>query len=191
MLTHRIIPHLRFCGNVWRSAAAAAAANCNRGIAYNTAARQNSTQSTYSSHNRPDYQCRRFYGNQKEDAAESHLDTATYERVCSETLDALCDYFEELTENANDLKGSDVSYGDGVLTVNLGQPHGTYVINRQTPNKQIWLSSPTSGPKRFDFVDNKWVYKHSGETLHSLLQLEIPNIIKSQSIDFIQLPYGS
>ena len=30
----------------------------------------------------------------------------------------------------------------GVLTVKVGD-HGTYVINKQTPNKQIWLSSPT------------------------------------------------
>jgi hypothetical protein len=29
----------------------------------------------------------------------------------------------------------------GVLTVKLGQK-GTFVINKQTPNRQIWLSSP-------------------------------------------------
>jgi frataxin len=29
----------------------------------------------------------------------------------------------------------------GVITLDLGQ-HGTYVINKQPPNKQIWLSSP-------------------------------------------------
>ncbi len=29
----------------------------------------------------------------------------------------------------------------GVLTLRLG-PRGTYVINKQPPNKQIWLSSP-------------------------------------------------
>jgi len=30
---------------------------------------------------------------------------------------------------------------DGVLTVKLGE-HGTYVINKQAPNRQMWLSSP-------------------------------------------------
>lgn len=86
---------------------------------------------------------------------------------------------------------------DGVLTVNLGQAHGTYVINRQSPNKQIWLSSPTSGPKRFDFVPSsgtgggKWIYKHSGESLHELLQLEIGKILKTQPVNFLQLPYCS
>ncbi|KAH8291675.1 hypothetical protein KR018_005289 [Drosophila ironensis] len=140
---------------------------------------------------------RRCYGSSVDAGTESHLDSATYERVCSETLDALCDYFEELTESAQDLPGSDVAYGDGVLTVKLGGQHGTYVINRQTPNKQIWLSSPTSGPKRFDFVGSrskhggKWIYKHSGQTLHELLQAEIPAIVKGSSVDFLQLPYCS
>ncbi|KAH8351277.1 hypothetical protein KR084_007438 [Drosophila pseudotakahashii] len=134
---------------------------------------------------------KRFFSSQNE--TEPTLDTATYERVCSDTLDALCDYFEELTENASEVQGTDVAYGDGVLTVNLGRKHGTYVINRQTPNKQIWLSSPTTGPKRFDFVGTvaagRWIYKHSGQSLHELLQEEIPGILKAQSVDFLHLPY--
>ncbi|EDV99662.1 frataxin homolog, mitochondrial [Drosophila grimshawi] len=126
---------------------------------------------------------------------ESSLDSVTYDRVCTQTLDALYDYIEELTENATDLAGSDVAYGDGVLTVNLGPANGIYVINRQTPNKQIWLSSPTSGPKRFDYVSGgtdagEWIYKHSGESLHQLLQLELGKIFKGQSVDFLQLPHS-
>lgn len=30
-----------------------------------------------------------------------------------------------------------------MLTIKLGGDLGTYVINKQTPNKQIWLSSPS------------------------------------------------
>ncbi|VVD04680.1 unnamed protein product [Leptidea sinapis] len=70
---------------------------------------------------------------------------------------------------------------DGVLTIFLGPEHGTYVINRQTPNKQIWLSSPVSGPKRYDLAlenGGYWVYKHDGVTLHKLLQSEISKIIE-------------
>ncbi|KAH8237684.1 hypothetical protein KR038_006616, partial [Drosophila bunnanda] len=52
---------------------------------------------------------RRFASNEVETESSS-LDSVTYDRVCSETLDALCDYFEELTENAADLQGSDVAY---------------------------------------------------------------------------------
>lgn len=39
----------------------------------------------------------------------------------------------------------------GVLTVRLGEL-GTYVINKQTPNRQIWMSSPVSGPMRYDWA---------------------------------------
>ena len=35
----------------------------------------------------------------------------------------------------------------GVMTLSLGD-HGTYVINKQAPNKQLWMSSPISGPNR-------------------------------------------
>ncbi|KAI8036192.1 frataxin homolog, mitochondrial [Drosophila gunungcola] len=153
---------------------------------------RNPATATNSIHFEGPFASRRFFSSQIE--TESTLDSVTYDRVCSDTLDALSDYFEELTENAaEELQGSDVAYGDGVLTVKLGQQHGTYVINRQTPNKQIWLSSPTSGPKRFDFVGTvaagRWIYKHSGQSLHELLQQEIPGILKAHTVDFLQLPY--
>lgn len=76
---------------------------------------------------------------------------------------------------------------DGVLTIKLAQ-FGIYVINKQTPNKQIWLSSPVSGPARYDMVISgeevgSWVYKHTGETLHSLLDREISDIV-GEDTDF-------
>lgn len=38
----------------------------------------------------------------------------------------------------------------GVLSIQLGSI-GTWVLNKQAPNEQIWWSSPISGPKRFEF----------------------------------------
>lgn len=74
-------------------------------------------------------------------------------------------------------------------------PHGTYVLNKQPVNKQIWISSPLSGPKRYDWVlmkgdgqDQKqesqldaegdlrggqWVYLRDGSTLTDLLKREL------------------
>lgn len=65
-------------------------------------------------------------------------------------------------------------------------PLGTYVLNKQPPNKQIWLSSPTSGPKRYDYVirdegqDSKegtaagdWVYLRDMSKLQDLLLEEL------------------
>ncbi|CAH1737849.1 unnamed protein product [Aphis gossypii] len=96
-----------------------------------------------------------------------------FEQACNETLESLCEYFEQIVEDNPHLENPDILFSDGVLTIQLGEPYGTYVINRQTPNKQIWLSSPISGPKRYDFNGTKWIYKHDGVSLHELLTSEL------------------
>ncbi|RZF35837.1 hypothetical protein LSTR_LSTR008943 [Laodelphax striatellus] len=120
------------------------------------------------------------------------LTPVEYEEICNETLESLCMYFEELMENLPQLKGSDVVFGDGVLTVQFGEQHGTYVINRQSPNLQIWLSSPTSGPKRYDFLPSKqsWIYKHDNRSLHQLLQEEIAEIVGDNVVNFYGCAYS-
>ena len=59
---------------------------------------------------------------------------------------------EKLEQWADDEIEEDVEcdYSDGVLTISLGRERGTYVLNKQAPNKQIWWSSPISGPHRFE-----------------------------------------
>ena len=55
------------------------------------------------------------------------------------------------------------------------------MLNKQPPNRQIWLSSPVSGPKRYDWVagegvgdgEGKWVYLRDGSTLDGLLEGEV------------------
>ncbi|XP_066603507.1 frataxin, mitochondrial [Prorops nasuta] len=113
-----------------------------------------------------------YYSTNKDHSALS------FEKISDETLESLNDYFDQIIEQADHLEDADVSFGDGVLTVKFGNPYGTYVINRQTPNKQIWLSSPKSGPKRYDYTNGKWIYKHDGKSLHELLNSEIPDIVK-------------
>jgi len=109
------------------------------------------------------------------------VDEQTYLYLSNETLESLNDRFDEIIEDNEKLSGGDSTLADGVLTVKLAQ-FGIYVINKQTPNKQIWLSSPVSGPARYDMVSSEeevgcWVYKHTGETLHSLLDREIGEIV--------------
>lgn len=128
----------------------------------------------------------RHYSSNPTNTQVSEVEQAVFEDICNETLESLCEYFEEIIESVQSLKGADITYSDGVLTVALGASYGTYVINRQTPNKQIWLSSPVSGPKRYDLVlqnGGYWVYKHDGVSLHQLLQNEISKIVKNE-IDF-------
>ncbi|XP_072536931.1 frataxin, mitochondrial [Salminus brasiliensis] len=104
---------------------------------------------------------------------------AAYEKLADETLDALAEYFEDLTDESFTASDYDVVFSSGVLTVKVGGDHGTYVINKQTPNRQIWLSSPTSGPKRYDWTGERWVYAHDGMALHDLLSKEFSIIFQS------------
>ncbi|KAL7391446.1 hypothetical protein ABVT39_009306 [Epinephelus coioides] len=119
----------------------------------------------------------------------SELSEAAYEKLADETLDALSDYFEDLTDEAFTGEDYDVVFSSGVLTVKVGRDHGTYVINKQTPNRQIWLSSPTSGPKRYDWTGERWVYTHDGMSLHQLLSKEF-SIIFNKNMDLSELPYS-
>ncbi|XP_030049704.1 frataxin, mitochondrial isoform X1 [Microcaecilia unicolor] len=109
----------------------------------------------------------------------SSLDENTYERLAEETLDSLAEFFEDLADQPYMPDDYDVAFGNGVLTVKLGRELGTYVINKQTPNKQIWLSSPTSGPKRYDWTGSNWVYSHDGVSLHGLLEKELSAALKN------------
>ncbi|CAN9512692.1 unnamed protein product [Ophioblennius macclurei] len=119
----------------------------------------------------------------------SELSEAVYEKVADETLDALAEYFEDLMDEAFTGADYDVIFTSGVLTLKVSGDHGTYVINKQTPNKQLWLSSPTSGPKRYDWTGERWVYSHDGISLHQLLSEEF-SAIYSKNIDLKNLPYS-
>lgn len=121
-------------------------------------------------------------------SSDHQLSTIDYETVAEKTLESLTETFETLLDKHK--LPSDVTYSNGVLTVEL-EKFGTYVINKQTPNKQIWLSSPFSGPKRYDFINQSWIYKHDGISLHSLLNNEISNIFKKDNnIHFEKCSYG-
>ena len=53
-----------------------------------------------------------------------------------------------------------------MLTVRLGEL-GTYVINKQTPNRQIWMSSPISGPVRYDWAPGQRGARLATPCLHT------------------------
>ncbi len=60
------------------------------------------------------------------------------------------------------------------------------MVNKQPPNKQIWLSSPISGPKRYDWVvigdgqnqkegtaAGDWIYLRDMSSMNGLFLAEI------------------
>ncbi|KAJ7275272.1 Frataxin [Mycena haematopus] len=106
----------------------------------------------------------------------SELSTERYNSVSDATMDDLLHALENVVESL-DNPTYEVEYHSGVLTLQLGDK-GTYVINKQPPNKQIWLSSPFSGPKRYDYRDDTWVYSRDGQSLSDLLNLELSHALE-------------
>ena len=151
---------------------------------------------------------------QKEDPEPTHetwavaeLDEGQYHEVADLYLDKVVSKFEELQDAK---EGIDVEYAvrknilcskhlvistntnlsssiaqAGVLSITTVEK-GTYVINKQPPNKQIWLSSPITGPKRFDYClasegqndkegtgKGSWIYARDGSSLSNLIHEEL------------------
>ncbi|KAJ3197411.1 Mitochondrial chaperone Frataxin [Irineochytrium annulatum] len=98
-----------------------------------------------------------------------------YHRVADRQLQTILDNLEVIGDKTT-IKGFDVYCNNGVLTLNLGDS-GTFVLNKQPPNKQIWLSSPISGPMRFDHAAGTWINKRDNKRLDEVLNAELRPIL--------------
>ncbi|KAI8379562.1 uncharacterized protein BYT42DRAFT_569222 [Radiomyces spectabilis] len=107
----------------------------------------------------------------------SELTPDNYHRISDRTMDRMVEVLEDIGDET-DIDGFDLEYSQGVMTLKLGE-HGTYVINKQPPNQQIWLSSPKSGPKRYDYdaQHKRWFYHRDNHTLDELLKEELSEIL--------------
>ena len=98
-----------------------------------------------------------------------------FHKVADDTLECI-----ELSATAleDSVEGFDLSLAMGVLTINLG-PKGTYVLNKQAPNKQIWWSSPVSGPRRYTWEPsgNRWVNTRDGHEMLGALETELSKLL--------------
>jgi iron donor protein CyaY len=102
-------------------------------------------------------------------STEAEVEVA-FHRVADEMLGNLEDVVEAWGED-NDVEDFDFSHEEGVVTIQMGT-HGTYVINKQGPNRQVWVSSPGGGltalhPKVTSFtsvysLEISGAYKHLG-----------------------------
>ncbi|GAA5948434.1 hypothetical protein JCM3765_001418 [Sporobolomyces pararoseus] len=121
------------------------------------------------------------------------LSDQDYAKISEATMDSLTEYLESHLETLPHLDPAsiDIEYSrsqcgkSGVLTLKLGEEKGTYVINKQPPNKQIWLSSPLSGPKRYDFdpKEKVWFYARDGSTMNGLLNEELRSLLEDDTFD--------
>jgi frataxin len=129
----------------------------------------------------------------------SPLTDSQYHEHSEHYLNILMAELERVQEEGSEVEAE---YSAGVLSI-IAPGIGTYVLNKQPPNKQIWLSSPLSGPKRYDwvvqgdrmhekqdtrnFLNGQWIYLRDGsnltELLNSELALKLPLDIYSEESD--------
>ncbi|KAF5180562.1 Frataxin mitochondrial [Thalictrum thalictroides] len=104
------------------------------------------------------------------------LEEDEYHKLADATIHDLQEKFEEYGDSIQ-VEGFDIDYGNQVLTLKLGNL-GTYVLNKQTPNRQLWLSSPVSGPSRFDWDrgSQAWVYRRTKANLLQLFESELEKL---------------
>jgi len=63
----------------------------------------------------------------------------------------------------------------GVLTIDLGA-RGQYVVNKHAPNRELWLSSPSSGAWHFSYDSDSdaWLStRDRSQSLSELLEREL------------------
>ena len=97
------------------------------------------------------------------------MDEADFLSLANATL---ADMMERLDAAVGDVM--DIDLQDGVLTIEIDDG-GQYVVNKQAPMQQIWVSSPISGAGHFDYDHDRriWVNSRSGAELINLLAEEI------------------
>jgi len=102
------------------------------------------------------------------------LDETRFATLADETLRHLVD---ALDAQAGDALEADLR--EGVLTIDL-ESGGQYIVNKHAPNREIWVSSPSSGAWHFayDEATGSWrdTRARRGETpmtLHRLLADEL------------------
>ncbi|EKV04886.1 Frataxin [Penicillium digitatum] len=129
----------------------------------------------------------------------SPLTPEEYYEYAEHYFNVLQNELEKVQEEGSEIEAE---YSAGVLNISV-PALGTYVLNKQPPNKQIWLSSPISGPKRYDwivegdymhekqdsrpFVNGQWIYLRDGSNLTDLLNseltLRLPKDIYSEIVE--------
>ena len=92
-----------------------------------------------------------------------------YVALADECLDTILEKADELSDERDDVEAE---LSSGVLTLKIAGA-GTWVINKQVPNRQLWLSSPVSGPCRYEHVDGTWTHTRDGSSLSELLEREL------------------
>ncbi len=94
------------------------------------------------------------------------MNDSEFAALAEEAIDAIAEAIE-----VQDPEGEiDLDLNDNILT--LVTEDGTFVINKQSAAKEIWLSSPITGPYHFLPKDGAWCSR-AGDDLFKILSIEL------------------
>lgn len=114
-------------------------------------------------------------------ASDAVMPEATFHAIADDCLEFLEEVLEQLDESPKVDDTFDVTNSQGVVTLHLGAGLGTFVINKQSPNRQLWWSSPVSGPKRFYYAESgQWLNTRDDEPMLALLAAELNALVGVQ-----------
>jgi len=87
----------------------------------------------------------------------------------------------EFAEGLEEISDTEAELESGVLTITLPSKK-QYVINKHTPSRQIWVSSPITGAGYYEFKDGNWLPKRASDNtnivLGAFIKAEIASFIK-------------
>ena len=96
-------------------------------------------------------------------------DGEIFEIIAEKTLNSLLDHIDDALGDV-----FDVDLNGGVLNIEL-ENGAQYVINKNAPNCEIWMSSPLSGASHYYLDDDQetWVDTRSGDNFFERLAQEL------------------
>ena len=96
-------------------------------------------------------------------------DGEIFETIAEKTLNILLDRIDDILGDE-----FDVDLNGGILNIEL-ENGSQYVINKNAPNYEIWISSPLSGASHYYLEDDlkTWVDTRSGDKLFDKLAQEL------------------
>lgn len=98
-----------------------------------------------------------------------NLTLQKFNQVADEYLNKITFNLEKIQIKSNEI---DYELTDDVLEIDI-KNQKKYVINKQYTNKQLWLSSPLSGPMRFDYIKGNWISIRQNISMTELLLKEL------------------
>lgn len=67
-------------------------------------------------------------------------------------------------------------FSEGVLKIQT-ETVGIFIINRNIPRKELWLSSPFSGGAHFSYSEGEWLNTRTQESFEPLLFKELDQLM--------------